>query len=338
LTYPTKFSSHFELARLPWFEVRDGLLALSDPSLGPCVDVHTHLALTYLLPHRVDLAATTRRSELYLNPEEPLDLDIYANQHLSPALLRRMRRDLVWGSFVGARGPRATHTAGNLSREMGPLGVRHSVLLAIELPWISTNAEKWLEVVNGRKDFIVFGSVHPLEGGVAARLDRQKALGARGVKLHPAVQMMAPDHPKMVDACRLAGERGLPVLFHCGPVGIEPAAGRRRSQVDLYERAVAECPGTTFVLGHSGALQPELGIGLCQKYGNVWLEIASQGLPTVRRILDEADPARICLGSDWPFYHQAMALAKVFIATEGRDDLRRAVLYGNAARLLGLPT
>ncbi len=336
MSFPTKFASHFELARLPWFKVEDGRLALSDPALGPCIDMHTHLALTFLFPHRVDLAATTERSDLYLNPEQPLDLDLYANKHFDAALLDRMKKDLVWGSFVGARGPRATHTAGNLAREMAPLGFSQSVLLAIELPWISDNGEKWLEVVRGRPDFIVFGSVHPLQGGVAQRLDRLKAAGARGVKLHPAVQLMAPDHPKMVEACRLAGERDLPVLFHCGPVDIETAAGRRRSQVVLYEKAIAECPGTTFVLGHSGALQADKGIELCRRYPNVWLELASQSLPVIRQILDEADSSRIVLGSDWPFYHQAMGLAKVFIATEGQDRLRRDVVFGNAARLLGI--
>ncbi len=41
-------------------------------------------------------------------------------------------------------------------------------------------------------------------------------------------------------------------------------------------------------------------------------------------------------GSDWPFYHQAIALAKVLMATEDRPELRRPVLYDNAARLLKL--
>ena len=35
-------------------------------------------------------------------------------------------------------------------------------------------------------------------------------------------------------------------------------------------------------------------------------------------------------------YHQALTLARVLIATEGDDALRRAVLFDNAARLLAL--
>jgi predicted TIM-barrel fold metal-dependent hydrolase len=69
----------------------------------------------------------------------------------------------------------------------------------------------------------------------------------------------------------------------------------------------------------------------------VWLELSSQSLTNVRRILDEAPPERLVHGSDWPFYHQAISLAKILLATEAHPDARRRVLYGNAARLFGLP-
>ena len=45
---------------------------------------------------------------------------------------------------------------------------------------------------------------------------------------------------------------------------------------------------------------------------------------------------RVLYGTDWPFYHQALTLARVLIATEDDRGLRRAVLHDNAARLFGL--
>ncbi|MDP3216126.1 MAG: amidohydrolase family protein, partial [Deltaproteobacteria bacterium] len=66
------------------------------------------------------------------------------------------------------------------------------------------------------------------------------------------------------------------------------------------------------------------------------LEIASQSLSNVRRLVEQAPADRVMFGTDWPFYHQAIGLAKVFIATEGNDDARRALLRGNATRLLQL--
>jgi predicted TIM-barrel fold metal-dependent hydrolase len=234
---------------------------------------------------------------------------------------------------------RRTHTAGNLLREMAELGIASSVVLPIDYPVpapLSRNAEIVLSLARGRREIIAFGSVHPYARDVEGKLDRQKAMGARGIKVHPAVQMVRPDNPRALRLYGLCGARGLPVLFHCGPVGIEPKKGRAKSQVALYEKGIAENPGTTFVLGHSGALQMEQALAYAKRYPNVYMDLSCQSLANVRRILEEADPDRAMYGTDWPFYHQAIALAKVLIATEGDDALRRKVLYGNAARLLGV--
>ncbi|MDY0001595.1 MAG: amidohydrolase family protein [Polyangia bacterium] len=332
-----RFTSHLDLARLPYFDLAPGeRLVLADPAFGPSVDCHTHFALAYALPMRVDLNKLHGRTEHYLPVERPLDLDIYMNKNFTPSDLKRMTGDLTWRS-VTASGMRRTHTAANLSAEMSGLGIAHSAVLPIELPFISKNAEAYLKATRGRREFICFGSVHPYELGIDKRLQRQKSLGAKGVKIHPAVQMIYPDDPRAMRVYALCGELDLPVLWHCGPVDIEPKAGRRRSQVRRYEKPVAENPGTTFLLGHAGALQPEVALELASRYPNVWLELASQALPVIRTILERGPTDRVVMGSDWPFYHQATGLAKALLATEGDETVRRKVLYGNAARLFGLP-
>jgi predicted TIM-barrel fold metal-dependent hydrolase len=334
--FPTDFADLHDLARLPWFSVRDGVLAL-DPAVGPSIDVHTHLAQTFLAPPNADLSAETPEVLHYLPRDRAFGFERYLNQYLTLDDRRRMERDLVWGSFRKG-GLRATHTGPNLEREMRHTGVSRSVLLPIDWPILSKNAITWLRAVADREGLIGFGSVHPLARNVAAKLDQQVALGARGIKMHPAVQILAPDHPKMLALARLCGERKLPLFFHCGPVGIETEGARRRTQVDRYRAAIEGCPDTTFVLGHSGALQPERAIRFATEFGHVWLETASQGLPVVEKILAEAPQDRICFGSDWPFYPQAIGIAKLLVATEGNERLRRDVLHGNAARLLRLPS
>jgi predicted TIM-barrel fold metal-dependent hydrolase len=141
-----------------------------------------------------------------------------------------------------------------------------------------------------------------------------------------------------VHLCGRCGAHGLPVLFHCGPVGIEPAAARRRSQVARYERAIAEHPETTFVLGHSGALQHDEAIRFADRYPNTWFDLSCLGLEALREVLDTVPSDRVLYGTDWPFYHQALTLARVLIATEGDPALRRSVLHDNAVRLLALST
>jgi predicted TIM-barrel fold metal-dependent hydrolase len=329
----TRFEGLKDLATLPWFGLENGRLVMKDKSIGPVIDFHSHLALAYGLPYRVDLSRTHEKTEHYLPDDRPIDLEIYINQNLSQEDLSRLTRDLTLKS-VTKGGMRATHTPGNLAREMHELGVESSVLLPIEMPVLSKNARTYIATVKGRKDLIAFGSVHPYSFDPEKELDEQIHLGARGLKVHPAVQLVAPENPRAQRLYKLCGDRGVPVFFHCGPVGIEAKRGRELTQVRRYKEPIEKQPGTTFVLGHSGALQMEEALALAKEHENVWLELSSQSLTNVRKILDEAPSDRIVFGSDWPFYHQGIGIAKVLMVTEDRKDLRTKVLHDNAARLL----
>jgi uncharacterized protein len=329
---PPRFNNIFDLARPPYFEVKNGRLVLAQGEHRPSIDVHTHLALAYGRKVRVDLARETPSTELYLRADKPIDFGVYMNKNYADYDLAAIERDMTREAF-GAGGMRATHTLPNLLRDMDDLGVRKSVLLPIDFPVLSQNSETWLELTSGVEQVICFGSVHPYRFQMRAHLDKLVSMGARGLKYHPAVQMVGPDDSRAMKLFRMAGERKLPVLFHCGPVDIETKLGRRLSQVRRYERALAENPETTFVLGHSGALQMEEAIAFANKYPNVYYEIASQSLPAVERLLEAIPPGRLMVGSDWPFYHLAIPIAKVLLATERDEAARRAVLHDNAARL-----
>ncbi len=354
--HPTTFERTADLARLPWFDLIGGRLT-RDPATGPVVDFHSHLALTYLRPGNVDLLAGTPTTLTYLPVADPMDLDVYANRNLAPAAMAAMKADLTRGSFSRRQATgsnddmtsddvpmRTSHTVPNLLREMRAMSISTSVLHAIDMPFgLSHNAEEWLAATGGAAEssdptpgpeLLVFGSVHPLTRDLDTALDAQQAGGARGVKLHPAVQLVNPGSDRCLRLYRACGARRLPVFFHCGPVDIETRLGRRLSQVTNYERAVADCPETVFVLGHSGALQAQQALRLANAYPNVWLELASQPVATVRKLLADGPRDRVLFGSDWPFYPQAMGIAKVLIACEDEPDIRANVLADNARRLL----
>lgn len=331
---PTEFASTTDLAKLPYFELRDGQLHRLPP-VDRVIDVHVHLALSFIRRNRVDLHRSHDSVRHYLPTHRPLDLDVYANKNLTAGDLRRLKGDLGPMSLTG-KGMRATHTVANLTREMRQLGVTHSALLPIDFPYLSRNAETYLEVADGEDALVSLGSVHPWAPNLIARLDAQQAAGAVGIKMHPAVQKVAPEHPRALELYRACAERGLPVLWHCGPVGIESRASRRLCWLERYAKAIQECPEVTFVLGHSGALQFQEALELAQRHENVHLEVSCQSLANVRRIAREAPPERVMFGSDWPFYHQAIPLAKVLLATEGLPEQRANILWKNASRLFDL--
>ena len=337
-TFPTSFASTLDLARLPWFEVLGGnRLVMTDDALaevGPIIDTHTHLAMGFFRRLRVDLQAATPTTAYYLPVTLPVDLDAYSNTNLDRSAMFAMKADV---SVLGltAQGMRTTHTAPNLLRDMDALGIESSVVLPFDLPVGARNADHLLEVTRSHPRLVPFGSVHPFDRDAEERLDRQVAAGAHGIKLHPNGQFISPDHPRTVHLCGRCGARGLPVLFHCGPVGIEPKAAARRSQVERYERTISENPGTTFVLGHSGALQYDQAIRFADRYPNTYFELSCLGLGALRTVLDAVPAERLLYGTDWPFYHQALTLARVLIATEDAPELRRAILHDNAVGLLG---
>jgi predicted TIM-barrel fold metal-dependent hydrolase len=334
---PARFTSLLDLARLPWFARSDeGRLVLRDRSVGPIADLHTHLALAYLRPPSVDLDSLHPETRHYLPSCCAIDLDVYANQNMSREVVRELTRDLTWRS-LGPGGMRATHTVPNLLREMDEIGIRASLLLPIDYPVLSHNADAALDAAAGRSDRLLsFGSVHPYASEPGRRLDAQHGRGAQGIKVHPGVQLVRPDARRARRLYAMCGEREMTVFWHCGPAGIEPRLGRYLNQVRFYEAPIAENPRTRFVLGHAGARQFEQALALQRRYPNVWLETSSQSLSNVRRMIERGDPDRVVHGSDWPFYHQAISVAKVLIASEGRPELRHKVLWANGARLLGI--
>jgi len=126
------------------------------------------------------------------------------------------------------------------------------------------------------------------------------------------------------------------VFWHCGPVGIEPLHGKILTQVRRYEKPIRELPNTTFVLGHAGSLQNEEALELARRYENVYLEVSGQSIDRIKRMIERGPTDRILFGTDWPWYHQAIGLAKVYLATEGNERVRRQILFDNAAKLIGL--
>src|SRR5512140_57317 len=105
-----------DLARLHWFKREDGRIKIADRSLGPSIDCHTHLSLAYLRPNQIDLSRLHPETLTYLPKERAFYLDRYLNASFTDEDLRRLKRDLVWGSLT-AGGMRLTHTAANLARD-----------------------------------------------------------------------------------------------------------------------------------------------------------------------------------------------------------------------------
>jgi len=342
---PQLYAGYRGLAALPWYEVNEqGRLVLVDDTVPAAIDVHAHLGMNMLFAPDLDLQASTPRVEYMLdcdvtNPGCPLDLDVYINANFSDAALRRLTLmsagQLLWGG-----GPAATHTIPNLLAEMDDCRVEKAQILPIAwgLPFGDALTSTWMteiEKAGAGSRLLQGGSVVPGDPDAPDQLRTLAAKGVRMIKLHPTMQRFYPDDAMMAPIYETCGELGLPILYHGGRAGIEPEMTHKYALMRHYEGAIRDFPKVQFVMGHAGARDVDDVIPLAQKYDNLWLGIHGQGVTKLDQLIREVGSERLLYGTDWPFYHLAATQAKVLIVTEGKPEVRHAILRGNAERLFG---
>ncbi len=129
-----------------------------------------------------------------------------------------------------ASGGLKNHTDGTVSglkTRMQNDGVQVSVVLNI-----ATNAHQQNKVndfaasINNGQDIFSFGSVFPDSPDAIEELERIKALGMKGVKLHPDYQGFSVDDEKMIPIYKKISSLGLITVFHAGwDYGFAPPYG-----------------------------------------------------------------------------------------------------------------
>lgn len=340
---PQRYRGYRGLTELPWFELdARGRLRCTLEDLPPIVDVHAHLGMSLLFAPEINLQRRTTRVEHMLDcdakdPGCNLDLDIYVNGNFTPSDLRALRLGALRQLTIG-NGPAATQTIPNLLDEMDATRVHQAFVLPIEfgLPFGDNLTELWMDAIQqaGAGDRLILGaSVHPRDPERIFKLRRYAARGARVVKLHPAGQRFFPDAPEAMDIYEECGRLGLPIVFHAGRAGIEPTYTHQFTLMRHYEAMLERFPQVQFVLGHAGARDLAWAIPLARRYPNAWLDIHGQGVTALHELVERVGGDRLLFGTDWPFYHGAVSLAKVLIVAQERPDLRDAILHSNAERL-----
>jgi uncharacterized protein len=194
--------------------------------------------------------------------------------------------------------------------------------------------------------FVGFGSVDPHKGEAAlAELERIRALGLRGVKLHPTMQAFTPDderHRPLFAACE---RLGLVALFHTGTSGIgagEPGGQGLRlepSRPIHLDAVAAEHPRLQIIAAHFGWPWHLELIAMALHKSNLHIDIsgwAPRHLPAeVVREMSGRLRDRFLFGSDYPFIRPERCLEELDRLGLGEEVLRR-LLVDNGARLLGL--
>jgi predicted TIM-barrel fold metal-dependent hydrolase len=339
------YTGYRGLAELPWFGLDDrGRLVCTDDDVPASIDIHCHLGMSVLLAPDIDLQAPHPRTRHLLDcdgdaPPCRLDLDIYANGNFTRESLAALRWSTVaqglWGSAFAR-----TQTIPNLLAEMDAMRVERAFILPIKmgLPFGDDLTERWRAAIleAGAQARLLNGlSVHPHAAASMADMRAHASTGARLMKLHPTVQAFYPDEDGVMPLYEEAARLGLVVFFHGGRAGIEPASRQHYALVRHYEAVLSNFPGLPVILGHAGARDGEAMLELATRYDNAWLGLHGQSVTRLGEIISRTGGERLLFGTDWPFYHIGMSLAKVLLCTQGRDGqaLRQRILRDNALAL-----
>jgi predicted TIM-barrel fold metal-dependent hydrolase len=172
---------------------------------------------------------------------------------------------------------------------------------------------------------------------VRAELERQLALGAVALKLHPVHGGYPPNTRELYPAYALCEERRVPAVFHCG-TSVYAGATNRYADPALIDEVARDFPDLSIVLAHGGrGWWYDAAAFLALVRPRVWIEIS--GLPP-RRLPEyyaRHDFARLAkrmiFGSDWPGAPGIGVNAQAVLALGLDRDTVERVLYRNAMEL-----
>lgn len=202
------------------------------------------------------------------------------------------------------------------------------------------------ELVAAAPDVLIgMGTVDPSRGAKAvAAIHEVARLGLAGIALDPVAQGFDPAERSMQHLWDIAAGHELIALFRTGETRLgrgQPGGGGlrlRNGDPRLVDAVAADHPELAVVIAHSGSLWREEALASARHKANVWLTLVGAPAQEVTEVTDAQDlvDARRCLfGSGWAL-GDLDAQLKEWDSVD--EELRRLVLYDNAAGLLGLDT
>jgi uncharacterized protein len=230
------------------------------------------------------------------------------------------------GKGDGLTGPWDTSAPlGNYLRRASQAGINRTVLFpAFHSDYGIANREVAGIVASQPERFFGFAFVH-----AANDRSRMHSLVKVAVEEYGFVGIKVHRHDARIsrEVCEAARAYGLPVLYD--PVG----------EVSVAELLATEYPDVDFIFAHLGSFADDWRaqqafIDPLSRYPNIYTDTSGiRRFDLLQQALDRAGPGKILFGSDGPWLHPGLELAKV-AALESRAADRAMILGGNFLRLI----
>lgn len=266
---------------------------------------------------------------------------------LAPKVLDRLSR-------AGGTMPFADATGDGLRRSMEEA----SVGLSVSLP-VATNSQQvegineFAAKLNDRYEacgILSFAAIHPDYTNYRKVLGQLKAMGFRGIKIHPAYQETDLDDIRYLRIFERAAEVGLIVITHTGmDIGFP---GVVRCTPTMARHAIDTIGEFPFILAHMGGwgnwgevanrladtkvyIDTSFSIGTRAPLDNPGERIPLMEEEQAIDIIKAFGAGRVLFGSDSPWSSQKESVEAVNGLAIDENE-KAAILGGNAQRLLGI--
>jgi predicted TIM-barrel fold metal-dependent hydrolase len=186
--------------------------------------------------------------------------------------------------------------------------------------------------------FRLVANVNPhLHHPLASEVERQLALGAVALKVHPVHGGFDPGDKEMYAAYQVCADRGVPVIVHTGSSSF-PGSRGRFGNPELMLDPVEDFPGVNFVFAHGGrGWSYDTAAFLALAKPNVWLDLAGLPPKNLPKYYERYDLTRLAtrmiFGTDWPGVPGIAANARAVADLGWSEEVLRGVLAENAAKL-----
>jgi len=227
-------------------------------------------------------------------------------------------------------------TPGDLGEAMIQSNLDFAVVLA-QPPY--TPNEFILQEARQNSKLVPFVNVPPSENQPGKKLKEYVKGGARGLKIHAAMDglpMASAHYKNLLDA---AADEGLPVILHTGCIHMSFFYKKPdQSLVQNFEPWFKAYPKTHFILAHMNFHDPDKALDLMCRYENLWADTSWQPTDVIVRAAKRVGAERILFATDWPLggHNMAVGLGRIHDAvfknalTQDQCDL----ICGNNARTL----
>lgn len=212
------------------------------------------------------------------------------------------------------------------------------VLLPIATkPAHQTTINNWAKEIYGG-NIICFGTVHPYAEDALNELDRIKALGLKGVKLHPDYQGVYVFDDKLLPIFKRCAELDLPVTIHMGYDPVSPLVHHAMPQDLVYIHS--KVPDVKLVAAHMGGIYAwDAALKYLSGDRNIWLDTSfSDGnvAPELAtELIKQHGADRVLFGSDLPWHSPRTEVNYVDALPLSSADKQR-IFADNAIELLNL--